>query len=184
MKLYYKHMKKLFILTVIFLLCMRCEKESFDIDNPDVEKFVFQIKNGTYSCYETGENDENLWLLMPNFTEKHIQSLMDFSKDTTHITAYPFNPISSRTPFPEGRAYCILGECLLWTIEGIRNGSGYGSLDPYIIDTSINESESYSWLNGHEFLIVQGIYEVWWNTHKETDWQAINPLEETAYIWF
>jgi len=23
----------------------------------------------------------------------------------------PFNPISSRTPFPFGRDYCILGEC-------------------------------------------------------------------------
>ena len=67
---------------------------------------------------------------MPNFTERHIQSLIDFSKDTSHIATYPFNPISSRTSFPYGRNHCILGECLLWTVEGIKNGYGYGSLDP------------------------------------------------------
>ncbi len=176
-------MKNLLIIAILTLFCISCEKDEFDFDNPDVEQFVRQIKNGTYSSYEKGENGENLWLIMPNFSEKHIQSLIDFSKDTTHITAYPFNPISSRTPFPS-RGYCILGECLLWTIEGIRNGSGYGSLDPYMIDTSIDESERYEGLDGKEVLIVKEKFDDWWNTYKNKDWNSINPLEETAYIWF
>ena len=177
-------MKNLLFITILTLFCISCEKDEFNIDNPDVKKFVQQIKNGTYSCYEKGENGENLWLLMPKFREKHIQSLIDFSKDTSHITNFPFNPISSRTPFPFGREYCILGECLLWTVEGIRNGSGYGSLDPYLIDTAITESERFKGLKSNEILIVRDVYKDWWNNFKNKDWENKNPLEETSYRWF
>jgi len=37
-------------------------------NNPEVEKFVQQLKNGTYDYYEKGENGEDLWLLIPNFS--------------------------------------------------------------------------------------------------------------------
>lgn len=172
----------LFIILILF--STSCEKDSFNIGNPDVEKFVNQIKTGTYSQYEKDENGENLWLIMPGFTEKHIPSLIDFSKDTTHITAYPYNPMSSRTPFPYGRDYSILGECLLWTVEGIRNGNGYGSLDPYIIDTSLIESERYNGLKGTDILIIRDIYNDWWTNFKDGDWRTKNPLENSSYMWF
>jgi len=136
-------MKRLSFIAALIFLCFGCEKGKFDIDNPVVSVFVKQLKNGTYDCYEKGEDGENLWLLMPKFTRSHIQSLIDFSKDTTHITDFPINPISSRRPFPEGREYFILGERLLWTVEGIRNGYGFGSLDPFLIDTALAESERY-----------------------------------------
>ena len=177
-------MKKLILFAALTLSFFSCEKDKFDVGNPDVEQFVYQIKTGTYSCYEKGESGEDLWLLMPDFTERHIQSLIDFANDTTHITAYPFNPISSRTPYPYGRNYAILGECLLWTVEGIRNGYKFGSLDPYMIDTSRIESERYKGLNGIEILIVREIYKNWWNTYNKTDWKYKNPLEKTTYIWF
>ena len=177
-------MQKLLFITVLTLFCIGCEKDEFDIANPDVEKFVQQIKTGTYNCYEKGENGENLWLQMPKFTKNHIQSLIDFSKDTSHITSFPFNPISSRTPFPFGREYCILGECLLWTVEGIRNDFGYGSLEPYLIDTAIIESEKYKGLRGTEILIVRDFYNDWWTSFKDKDWKDKNPLENTSYRWF
>ena len=177
-------MEKLIFFAALTLFCLSCEKDRFNVEDPDVEQFFYQIKTGTYSCYEKGENGENLWLLMPNFTERHIQSLIDFAKDTTHIRAYPYNPISSRTPYPYGRDYAILGECLLWTVEGIRNGYKFGSLDPYMIDTSRIESERYKGLNGYEILIVREIYKDWWNTYNKKDWKNKNPLEETTYIWF
>ncbi|MFP4366336.1 MAG: DUF4943 family protein [Bacteroidales bacterium] len=172
----------LFVFLVLFSIS--CEKDNFDINNPDVEKFVNQIKTGTYSQYEKGENGENLWLIMPDFTDKHIQSLIDFSCDTSHITAYPFNPLSSRTPFPYGRDYCYLGECLLWTVEGIRNGSGYGSLDPYLIDTALIESQRYKGLKGVDIFVVRDIYNGWWTDFKDNNWMTKNPLEKTSYIWF
>ena len=121
---------------------------------------------------------------MPKFTRSHIQSLIDFSKDTTHITDFPINPISSRRPYPEGREYFILGECLLWTVEGIRNGYGYGSLDPFLIDTALAESVRYKGLKGDKILIVRDIYKDWWDNYKDNEWKNENPLEETSYRWF
>lgn len=177
-------MRKLLFIAISILLCSGCEKDKFDIENPDVSLFVKQLKNGTYDCYEKGETGENLWLLMPKFTRNHIQSLIEFAKDTTLISDFPINPISSRRPFPEGREYFILGECLLWTVEGIRNGYGYGSLDPFLIDAGLAESERYKGLKGGEILLVRNIYKIWWDNYKDGDWNDTNPLEETSYRWF
>src|SRR4030042_3305053 len=176
--------KRLFYISLAAAIIIGCEKDKFDIDNPDVEIFVKQLKNGTYDCYEKGETGENLWLLMPKFTRSHIQSLIGFSKDTTHISDFPINPISSRRPYPEGREYFILGECLLWTVEGIRNGHGYGSLDPFLIDTAKVESERFKGLKSNEILIVRDIYNDWWNNYKDIDWKDKNPLKETSYKCF
>ena len=178
-------MKKLkFIIFVMILFCMGCEKTEFDINNPDVTTFVKKLKNGTYDYYQKDEKGENLWLLMPKFTKSHIQSLIDYSKDTSHIKDFPINPVSSRRPFPEGREYFILGECLLWTIEGIRNGRGFGSLDPILIDSSLIESDRYKGLKGNQILIVRDFYVNWWNEYKDKDWKSKNPLEGTSFQWF
>jgi hypothetical protein len=179
-------MKKqiVFIVTACMLLIFGCAKEKFDLHNPDVETFVNQLKRGKYNYYEKGDNGENLWLMMPEFTQNHIQSLIDFSKDTSRIMEFPINPVSSRMPFPEGREYFILGECLLWTVEGIRNGMGYGSLDPFLIDTAKDESERYKGLKSSEILIVRDIYQEWWNNFKYEDWKNKNPLEGSSYRWF
>lgn len=177
-------MKKLSFIPFLILLSLSCEKDKFDIDNPDVAVFVKKLKNGTYDCYEKGETGENLWLLMPRFTRNHIESLINFSKDTAHIYDFPINPVSSRRPCPEGREYFILGECLLWTVEGIRNGYGYGSLDPFLIDTAMDESVRFKGLKSDEILIVRDIYKNWWNDFKDNNWKERNPLNGTSYIWF
>ena len=177
-------MKKLLFIIFLTLLCIKCETEHFDINDPDVRIFVAQLKEGTYNFYEKGESGENLWLLMPKFTKRHIQSLIYFAKDTAHIKHFPTNPISSRTPYPEGREYFILGECLLWTVEGIRNRHGYGSLDPILIDTSSTESVRFRGLKAQEILTARDAYQNWWNTYRNSNWQEINPLKETPYKWF
>ncbi len=41
-------MRTLFLLTILSILCISCEKDEFDPNNPEVEKFVQQLKNGTY----------------------------------------------------------------------------------------------------------------------------------------
>jgi hypothetical protein len=176
--------KRLIYILLVAAIMIGCEKDKFNIDNPDVAVFVKQLKNGTYDCYEKGENGENFWLLMPKFTSDHISSLIKFSKDTSHIDDFPINPISSRRPYPEGREYFILGECLLWTVEGIRNGYGYGSLDPFIIDSGLAESERYKGLSGAEIFIVWELYNQWWLDNKFNEWQDKNPLEGTSFRWF
>jgi len=174
--------KRITLIALLIFPILSCEKDKFDLNNPNVEQFVQQLKNGTYIQYEKGVNGENLWLLMPKFTKDHIQSLIDFSKDTSHINNFPINPISSRTPFPDDRDYFILGECLLWTVEGVRNGRGFGSLDPYLIDTTL--MGEFKGLKGSGILIVRDSFQVWWSNLKDSDWKEKNPLDGTPYRWF
>lgn len=176
-------MNRAILVVTISFLFFGCEKDKFDLNNPDVKQFVTQLKNGTYDCYEIGENGEKLWLKMPNFTKDHISSLLQFSKDTSHILNYPVNPVSSRSPLPIERDYFILGECLLWTIEGIRNNSVFGSLDPYLIDLDRPENEVYKGLKAKEILTVRTLYEIWWNNYKNNSWQKTNPLEGSHFRW-
>lgn len=173
-------MKNLTILTILLLFCLGCKKDEFDADNPSVETFVQQIKNGTYDNYEKDDNGKKLGLIMPKFTKDHIQTLITLSKDTSHVAIFPTNPMSSRTPRPEGRSYFILGECLLWTVEGIRTGTGYGSLDPYLIDTT--KAFPYKGVSGKEILIVRDFYQDWWSNFKEK--KDANLLEGKPYRWF
>ncbi len=176
-------MKKLLIISTISLLFISCNKD-IDLNNPDVDLFVEQLKAGTYDNYEKGEKGENLWLLMPNFDGSHIAALIEKAKDTTHIADFPTNPISSRMPHPQGRDYFILGECLLWTVEGIRNGSGFGSLDPFLIDASLDEPERGRGLTGTEILIVRDLYKNWWDSFKNDDWESENPFGSSTFRWF
>lgn len=177
-------MKKFLVFIVVALLCYSCENEEFDVENPDVKEFVKLIKEGNYNSYRMGDKGEKLWLLMPAFDKSDIKDLLNYAKDTSHVEEFPINPISSRTPFPNGRDYFILSECLLWTIEGIRNGSGYGSLDPFLIDLDLSDYYSYKGLNCDKILIVRDLYLDWWNKYKEADWQEKYPLEDTPYGWY
>ncbi len=177
-------MKKLFVLAVLSAVFFSCAKGDLDIHNPDVEVFVQQLKDGTYNNFEKGEDGENLWFLMPNFTEDHIATLIDKAKDTSHINYFPINPISSRSPYPQDRDYFILSECLLWVVEGIRNGTGFGSLDPFLIDNSRDEVTRYKGLTGEEILGVRDLYDSWWNAHNDGDWESVDPLGDSSYRWF
>jgi hypothetical protein len=171
------------ILTVIFIfILISCQKESFDVQNPDVALFVKQLKAGNYNCYEKNEQGENLWLLMPEFRNEHIPALLKYASDTSMISDFPVNPMSSRPPFPAGREYFILAECLLWTIEGIRSGTGFGSLDPYLVRAEWPDNQEL--VKGTEILIVRQLYQDWWSTYKNGDWKSINPLEGADYRWF
>ena len=115
-----------YISLIVFLLS--CSKNNTTPDSPSVQSFVQMLKSNTYNLYEKNEKGENLWLKMPQFSRTDIPMLIALAKDTTHIQNFPTNPISSRPPYPEGRSYFILGECLLWVANGIITKSG--SLDP------------------------------------------------------
>lgn len=175
-------MKNLRFSFFLLLFCFGCEKDDFHASSPNVATFVQQIKNGTYDNYEKNDKGEKLWLIMPKFTKNDIQTLIALAEDTSHINLFPINPISSRTPTPQGRQYFILGECLLWAVEGVRNGSGYGSLDPYLIDPT--KENHYKGLNGEEIIMIRDFYQAWWANSTDNDWKEKNPLEEKSYKWF
>lgn len=69
-------------------------------------------------------------------------------------------------------------------MEGIRNGMGYGSLDPFLIDTAKDESVRYMGLKSSEILIARDFYQEWWNNFKYDDWKNKNPLKGSSYRWF
>jgi len=173
-------MKKWILLMGVIMLLTGCKKDDFDINNPNVEKFVQQLKNGTYNEYERNENGARLWLQMPRFRQEHIAALIELSKDTTHIQKFPTSPISSRSPLPEDRNYFILGECLLWTVDGIRGAS---SLDPYLIDTSKEQEERFKGITATEILMLSDRYRQWWNENKNGDWKTNSALTGTSYKW-
>ncbi len=174
-------MGKLFLWMVLATAVLSaCKKESFDINNPDVTVFVQQLKSGTYTEYEKDENGRPLWLKRPFFRQEHIGALIELSKDTTHITKFPTSPISSQSPFPEGRDYFILGECLLWLVDGIR---GAGSMNPYLIDNSKDPNERYKGVTAAEIWMLSDLYKEWWNNHKNGDWKTTSALTNTSYGW-
>jgi len=164
------------------------DTNGFDVNNPDVALFVSQLKAGTYSCYRTDIYSQYLWLAMPKFTIAHIPALLEYAKDTTFIAYFPSNPASSRTPFPNGRSNFILGECLLWIVEGIRTNVAYAvypSLDPYLVDSSKSSIEKLKGLTKIEILGVRELYYNWWNQSAIIPewWLTTPPLSGTTYSW-
>lgn len=177
-------MKNLIIFAVLIFCCASCGKDDFNVDNPDVEQFVQQIKDGTYDRYELGENGENLWTIMPNFKKEHIPLLIDLAKDTSLVcpcSHFPTNPISSIPPYRinDNKACIMIGEYLLWCVEGIIEGNTFASLTPILRNQNYRDDER---LNGEEILKVREIYQDWWEEYGATD-NNISPLEETIYQW-
>jgi hypothetical protein len=172
----YYIMKKLLILTALAVFFTSCEKEEKDLANIAVEIFVKGLKSGTLNDLE-----EQLFIIA-EFNESHIQPLIEMSKDTIHIPSFPLNPLIDN-PLPEGRDYFILGECLLWVVEGIRSEMHYLSIDPFLIDTRLIESERIKGITGKAVLTVRDAYKDWWNNFRNKDWKGMNPLEESHFRW-
>jgi len=167
------------------------EASGFDIDNPDVDLFVSLLKSGTYKFYyDTAEYGEKLLLAMPKFNLNHLEALLEYAKDTTIISNFPTNPFElSISPYPVGRDYFILNECLLWIVEGIRTGEGFEfkfpSLAPYLVNNSKPATEREKGLTITEILEVGELYYSWWHNSAIFEWWLRNPpLEGTSYSWF
>jgi hypothetical protein len=88
-----------------------------------------------------------------NFQSSRQIPALKVSRDTFHIPNFPINS-SIGNPLPEGRDYFILGECLLWVVEGIRNELEYATFDPFLIDTRLAEAERIKGVTGEVVLNV------------------------------
>ncbi|MDH6312637.1 hypothetical protein M2137_001412 [Parabacteroides sp. PFB2-10] len=172
-------MKRVYSLLFIWVLCVSCDY-SFDLNDPDVREFVFRLKNGTYECYITSSSGERLGLQMPVFQMKDIPDLLKYAADTTHIENFPINP-SSRISGShlEDETY-ILGECLLWVVEGIRLNKVYPSQQPILTEATPSGTQT---LIGAEVLEVCSLYTQWWENNQHGDWPDIDPLEGSSYSW-
>ena len=167
---------RLFIisLSLIWLLGTSCQKDKFDQNNPDVDQFVSILKSGNYF--------EKVGYGLPDFTNNHIERLLLYLKDTTTITEFPSNPVSSK--YAVSKTLC---ECLLWTIDGIRFGNKYPSLEPSLIDTTTySESAGYTRISGKRLIEISNLYLTWYNEYKKNPTEALlkkNLFENTPFKW-
>lgn len=170
-------MKHLLFTLLIVLAVSGC---SHDVDpgdpemlNIEVDEFVSQLKDGTYGRNESNSNGMAQWLYLPAFTMQDIPALIGFAEDTCHIKSFPVAPFSS---------YWIddfvLGECLLWTVEGIRKGDKYFSLVPWINKDGNRASQQ-------DILEVRELYRKWWLKvdGSPARMKELDPLAETTYAW-
>ncbi|GAB1444437.1 hypothetical protein MASR2M41_00400 [Flammeovirgaceae bacterium] len=150
-------------------MAVSCNEKDFDVQNLSPDEFVSLLKNGTYVDKVGNE--------LPNFSMNHIEGLINYLNDTTIIKEFPHNPISSRITHPK-----ILNECIMWTIDGIRLGKKYPSLEPSLLDTIKN----YSRLTNKELWMLGNNYVDWHNEFKINPSEALRKkdlLGNTTYKW-
>lgn len=161
-------LKFLLLLTIAFCGCKQ--------DLPDKEpgkavaEFVRQLKKGSYKEYS-----------LPEFEARHIPELLKYSNDTSIISQFPRNGLSSAW-IPE----VYLGTYILWNIESIRarainskflTPGGFPSLNPYLRErtpggTIINLKEAQK--------VAYDAYHLWWKQGGAFD---NDPLAGTDYEW-
>ena len=88
-----------------------CSSEEMDYENPDVTVFVKQLKAGTYNM----KNEKGV-VEVPHFTEEDIPELLKYAEDLTIIPSFP-------SVYNTNNGKIRLGECMLWVIESIRQGT-------------------------------------------------------------
>ncbi|MFV0545706.1 MAG: DUF4943 family protein [Bacteroides sp.] len=167
---------------VIWLLAVSltfsgCSSEELDYRNPDVSLFVKQLKSGTYHT----KNDKGL-VDVPLFTEKDIPDLLKYSEDLTVIPSFPsvYNTNSGKIR---------LGECMLWVIEKIRQGTSPSLGCKMVLAEADNYDATY-FLNDRELLDAAACYRRWWESRQypRTTWTIDpcydNPLCGSGFRWW
>ncbi len=159
----------LLILTFGFI---SCAKE--DVDNPAVEEYINQLKSNSYASPD-----------LPAFQPSDIPALLTYRNETTMITNFPVNGISSYME-PE----CKLGVYVLWTIESIRvveikskNLIGrFPSQNPILALKTSTEMKLVHDDDSHKE--AAKAYYYWWRaTYIFSDRMKTDPLQETDYKW-
>lgn len=148
-----------------------CEKHT---DNPEVDMYIDQLISGKYESYE-----------LPDFSTSDISALLKYRNETTIITDFPHNPISSFW-----QSECKLGMIVLWTIESIR---AVEIDSEYLIGRFPSQNPVLALRDAPELHMVfddkshkeaARAYNDWWNAfHPFKGDISIDPLRKTKYRW-
>lgn len=154
-----------------------CAHEELNYNSPDVDLFVKQLKEGSYKT----KNDKGV-VEVPVFTEKDVPELLKYAEDLTVIPSFPsvYNTNSGKIR---------LGECVLWVIERIRQGTS-PSLGCKMVLVAADNYEPIYFLTDKEVLDAAACYRRWWENRQypKTAWSIDpcfdNPLCGTGYRWW
>ncbi|MCI1647375.1 MAG: DUF4943 domain-containing protein [Bacteroides sp.] len=156
-----------------------CSEEVLDYNNPDVDLFVKQLKEGKYVT-----EDLDGLSTMPKFTVDDIGQLLKYAEDMTVIPSFPLAPVS----YSAG-GKLRLGECILWTVESIRLGHN-ASMGCKMVHTNAENYEGIYFLSDEEVLDAATRYRRWWENRKypRTMWTIDpcydEPLCGSGYMWW
>ncbi len=156
-----------------------CGEEMLDFDNPDVEIFVRQLKEG-----KLGIRPEDANGLMPKFEMEDIEDLLEYADDMSAVPAFPLAPVS----YSAG-GKLRLGECILWTIETIRLGH-IASMGCKMVHVDAEDYEGIYFLSDEEVRDAVQFYHRWWkNREHPQSMQAIGPCYDeplcgSGYMWW
>ena len=154
-----------------------CTSEEMDYNNPDVALFVKQLKSGTYKM----KNDKGV-VEVPHFTEEDIPELLKYAEDLTIIPSFP-------SVYNMNNGKIRLGECMLWVIESIRQGTP-PSLGCKMVLANAENYEAIYFLTDEEVLDAAACYRSWWEERQypKTRWTIDpcydEPLCGSGYRWW
>ena len=161
---------KLLMLTALFGL-IGCEKQK---DNPEVETYISQLKSNSYEAFE-----------LPEFTSSDIPALLNYRNETTLISNFPRNGISSYM-----QRECKLGMYVLWTIESIRAVEieskyliGRFPSQNAILALRASTELKLALDDESQTVAAKAYYDWWHSVHIFKDKMKIDPLKETDYRW-
>lgn len=174
-------MKNTLILSALLLSLMMfvggCSHVEMDYTNPDVDLFVKQLKAGTYNV----KNEKGV-VVVPLFEEKHIPQLLGYADDLSIIPSFP-------SAYTAGNGKIRLGECMLWIVESIRQGTA-PSMGCKMVLAGAENYEPIYFLTDEEVLDAVALYRGWWEQRKlpRTRWTIDpchnNPLCGSGYRWW
>ena len=154
-----------------------CNSEEIDYNNPDVALFVKQLKSGTYKM----KNDKGV-VEVPHFMEEDIPELLKYAEDLTIIPSFP-------SVYNTNNGKIRLGECMLWVIEYIRQGTP-PSMGCKMVLANAENYEAIYFLTDEEVLDAAACYRSWWEERQypKSRWTIDpcydEPLCGSGYRWW
>lgn len=171
---YFKSCKTTKVILLLVLCIGTFESCSKDNEENTVNQFVNQVKENKY-----------ITDTLPWFSPDAIPVLLESADNFNKIKYFPVNPVSSF-----GSAKLTIGECLLWTIENIRQNYGNYqkiSFPSFVPELKLKNDINSQYLNDSQLNEVYRLYYDWWyNTKNTKDFEAIrliDPLKDSPYAW-
>jgi hypothetical protein len=172
-----RHLLYTLILSITIIILGGCANETMEFDNPNVELFIKQLKDGTYNL----KNEYGV-VAVPRFKEKDIPELLEHADDMTLIPTFP-------TIYNTSSGKIRLGECLLWIVESLRLGMP-PSMGCHMVDVYAENYEAIYFLTDEQVEDAVERYRFWWENRKypHTVW-TIDPCRDeplcgSGYRWW